>query len=139
VSTTSPPGSAARYDVPPSEGTHYGWLLFAGIILVIAGVLNVIYGIGGISKSHFYTQNAHYVFSDLKTWGWITMLVGVLQLLAGLSLWRGGLYGRIFGIGAASLAALAALLSIAGAPFLSLSIFALSILVIYGLASYGTE
>jgi hypothetical protein len=140
MSTT--PGYAPGSDVGVSrqesvdEGRGGGWLVFAGIILLVAGVLNVIYGIAGISKSHFFVANAHYVFSDLKGWGWITLILGVLQLTAAFSLFAGGTWGRVYGIAAASLAAIGALLSIPAYPFLSLALFALAIMVIYGLASY---
>jgi hypothetical protein len=125
------------WPVAPSSGRHgYGWLLFAGIVLTIAGALNVIYGIAGISNSSFYSGHGHYIFSNVKTWGWITLVLGLLQLIASISLFRGGLYGRLFGILAAGVSAVGALLSIAGSPFLSLALFLLSILVLYGIATF---
>jgi hypothetical protein len=116
-----------------------GWVTFAGVLLVIAGALNVIYGIAAIGKSSFFVQNTNYIFSDLKTWGWIGLIVGILQVLAAGSLWAGGLFGRIVGIGAASLSAVAALLSIPGYPFWSLAIFALDVVIIHQIATRGTE
>ena len=81
-----------------------GWWIFAGILLTIAGVLNIIWGIAAIAESHFFTATgAHYVFSNLKTWGWITLILGVLELFAGFSLFAGGSYGRWFGMIAAGL------------------------------------
>jgi hypothetical protein len=71
----------------------------------------------------------------LNTWGWITLLIGVLQLFASFSLMSGGGYGRFIGIVAASLSAISALLSIPAYPFWSLCIFALAIIVLYQLAS----
>jgi hypothetical protein len=116
-----------------------GWVTFAGILLVISGTLNVIYGIAAIGNSKFFVQNAHYMFSNLKTWGWITLGIGILEVLAAGSLWNGGLYGRIFGIGTASLAAIGALLSIPAYPFWSLAVFALAIVIIHQIAAHGTE
>jgi hypothetical protein len=121
----------------PAGDDGAGWVLFAGIMLALAGILNVIYGIAAISKSHFFTDNAHFIISSLKTWGWVGVLLGATQLLAASSIWRGGSFGRWFGIGAAALSAVAALMSIAGYPFLSLTLFALDVMVIYGLATYG--
>ena len=63
--------------------------------------------------------------------------VGVLQLLACVSIVRGGQFGRWFGIVVASLSAIAALLSIPAYPFWSLAVFAVDIMIIYGLAAYG--
>ena len=59
------------------KGRGFGRSIFASVLLMIGGVLNIVYGIGAISKSHFFTVNAHYVFGDLKTWGWITLLLGI--------------------------------------------------------------
>ena len=117
--------------------THSGWVTFAGVMLFIAGVLNVIYGIAAIADSSFFIQDQKYILSNLNTWGWVTLILGVLQLVAAFSLWAGHLYGRIIAIVAASLSALAALLSIPAYPFWSLAIFAIDIIVIYQVAMYG--
>lgn len=112
-----------------------GWWVFAGILLLIAGVLNVIWGIAGIGESHFVTVNgAHYVFGKLNTWGWITLILGVIEIVAGFSLFSGGTFGRWFGIFAAGLVAIGAMLDIWVLPFWSICVFALSVIVIYELA-----
>jgi hypothetical protein len=114
-----------------------GRSILAATFLLIGCVLNVIYGISAISNSHFFTQNSHYVFGDLKTWGWVTLIIGVLEGFAGVSLFQGGTFGRWFAIFAASLAAIAALLDLPAAPFWSLAVFALSLWIIHGLVLYG--
>ena len=113
--------------------------MFAAVLLVIAGVLNIIYGIGAISDANFYTSSGtHYVFSSLHTWGWITLIIGVIQLTGGFSLFSGNVYGRVIGITAATIGAVGALLSVGGAyPFWSLGIFALCVIVLHGLFVYG--
>jgi hypothetical protein len=111
-----------------------GWWLFAGILLTISGVLNIIWGIAAISESHFFVANTHFILSDLKTWGWITLILGVLQLIAGFSLFSGGSFGRWFGILTAGLVAIEALLDIPAYPFWSLCVFALSVIILYELA-----
>ena len=118
-----------------------GRVVFAAVLLLIAGILNIIYGIGAISDANFYTSGGtHYVFGSLHTWGWITLLIGIVQLTAGFSLFGGGAYGRIIGVVAASLGAIVALLAIGGPnPFWSLGIFALCLWVAYGLIVYGEE
>jgi hypothetical protein len=116
-----------------------GRAVFVAILLMIAGTLNLIYGIGAISDAHFYTSSGtHYVFGSLHTWGWITVIIGVVQLLAGFSLLGGGGFGRVIGIFAASMGAIGALLSIGGAtPFWAVGIFALCVICIHGLVVYG--
>jgi hypothetical protein len=116
-----------------------GWVTFAGVLLFIAGVLNVIYGIAAIGDSKFFVQETKYILSNLNTWGWVTLILGLLQLIAAFSLWSGGIYGRVFGIGAAGLSAIGALLSIPAYPFWSLAIFALDIIIIHQIATRGTE
>jgi hypothetical protein len=116
-----------------------GRALVAAVFLAIAGVLNIIYGIAGISNSHVFTTNAHYVFGHLRTWGWVTLLVGVIEILASLSLFAGRAFGRWFGMFAGALAAIAALLAIPSYPFLGIAIFALSLWIIHGLVLYGAE
>lgn len=117
--------------------TRSGWVTFAGVMLFIGGVLNVIYGIAAIGDSKFFIQDQKYILSNLNTWGWVTLILGVLQLFAAFSLWSGGLYGRFVAILAASLSAMAALLAIPAYPFWSLAIFAIDIIVIYQVAMYG--
>ena len=53
-------------------------------------------GIAAVGNSSFFVHNTHYVFSDLKTWGWITLVLGILEIGASLSLVGGGGYGRGF-------------------------------------------
>jgi hypothetical protein len=117
-----------------------GRAVFAAILLLIAGTLNIIYGIAAISDANFFVGNTQYVFSSLHTWGWITVILGVIQLVAGFSLLGGGTFGRVIGIAAASLGAIGALLSIGGAtPFWAVGIFALCVIIIHGLVVYGEE
>jgi hypothetical protein len=117
--------------------TRSGWVTFAGIMLFILGVLNVIYGIAAIGDSKFFIQDQKYILSNLNTWGWVTLILGALQLGAAFSLWAGNLYGRFAAILAASLGAVAALMSLPAYPFWSLAIFAIAIIVIYEVAMYG--
>lgn len=120
------------------ESTLSGWWVFAGVLLLVAGVLNIIYGIAAIGDSKFFTANATYIISGLHTWGWIILILGVLELIAAFSLFSGGEFGRWFGIFIAALNAIGALLSIPAYPFWSLAIFALAIIIIYKL-SEGPE
>ncbi len=114
-----------------------GWIVFAAILLFLAGTWNFIDGILAISSSHVYTANAHYVFSDLKTWGWIVMLLGILQLIAGMSLLSGSEWAKWFAIAVAGLNAIGQLMFIPAYPFWALAMFTLDIFIIYGVAVYG--
>src|ERR1700758_5805473 len=78
-------------------------------MLVMGGALSIIWGIAAVSSSHFFVAGASYILSDLNTWGWIVMGFGIVEILAALSIWRGGEFGRWFGILAAGLGGLAAM------------------------------
>jgi hypothetical protein len=116
-----------------------GWILFAGIMLMLVGVLNVIWGIAAISDSSFFINDTRYIISSLNTWGWVILILGAVQIVAAYSIWNGNQFGRWFGIAVAGLSAIGALMSISAYPFWSLAVFALDILVIYGLAAYGGQ
>jgi hypothetical protein len=113
--------------------------LFVGILLMVAGILNIIYGIAAVGNSHFYVEGTHYVFSSLHTWGWVTIILGVIELTASFSLFAGNVYGRVIGIAAATLGAIGALLAISdsGNPWWSLGIFAICLVCIHGLVVLG--
>jgi hypothetical protein len=117
-----------------------GRAAFAAILLLIAGTLNVIYGIAAIDNANFFADQTRYVFEDLNTWGWITLILGVIQFIGGISLLGGGGFGRFIGIVAATIGAVGALLSVGGAfPFWSLGVFAICLIVLHGLVVYGED
>jgi hypothetical protein len=115
-----------------------GSALFVGILLMVAGILNIIYGIAAVGNASFFVNDTQYVFSSLHTWGWITIILGVIQLTASFSLFAGGVYGRVIGIAAAALGAIGALLDVGGAhPWWALGIFAICLVCIHGLVVLG--
>lgn len=117
-----------------------GRVVFAATLLLIAGTLNVIYGIGALDNANIFVGDKRFIFSDLNTMGWVLIVLGVLQLTGGFSLMAGNTYGRVIGIAAGSLGAIGALLSVGGAyPWWSLGIFALCIYVVYGILAYGQD
>jgi hypothetical protein len=91
-----------------------------------------------VSDAHFWVNNTQFVFSSLHTWGWITIILGGIQLTAALSLFGGGTYGRIVGLTAATLGAIGALLDIGGVhPWWALGVFAICVICIHGLCVLG--
>ena len=139
-STTDPsgtPGPRAETGYDSDEERGFGWIVFSGVIIMIVGILNFIYGIAAIDESKFYVGNTNFVITDLKTWGWIVTIIGGIQILVGAGIWARSQAARWLGVFIASLNAIAQLLFIAGNPFLSLALFSLDILVIYGLICYG--
>jgi hypothetical protein len=117
-----------------------GRATFAAILLLIAGTLNIIYGIGALDKANIFTNDTRYIFTNLSTMGWVLIILGVIQLTGGFSLIAGNAYGRVIGIVGAGLGAIGALLSIGGNdPWWSLAIFALCIYIIQGIVVLGDD
>lgn len=116
-----------------------GWVVFAGTMLAIVGTLNIVYGIAAISNSSFYINDARYVISGLNTWGWIALILGAGQVLCAFGVWVQNTFAVWLGVAFAGLNAIAQLLMLPAYPFLSLALFGVDLLVIYGLAVHGTR
>lgn len=114
-----------------------GWLSFAAIMLGLAGIWNLIDGILALSRSKVYVAGARFVFSDLRTWGWIILVLGILLITAAFAIFTGSEFARWFGILAAGLNAIGQLMFIQAYPFWTLTMFTLDILIIYALAVYA--
>jgi hypothetical protein len=114
-----------------------GWLTFAGILLLIVGLMNFIGGIGAIDDSKFFVANTEFVIGDLNTWGWVIVVLGAMQVLTAFGLFARSSFARAAGVGFASMNALAQLLLLPAFPLWSLALFTMDILIIYGLVTYG--
>jgi hypothetical protein len=140
LSVDTPTQSAAR-DRATAAPTDIGggWLTFAGILLMIVGVMNFIGGIGAIDDSKFFVGNTHYVIGDLHTWGWVILLLGSVQILTAFGLFARNGLARGVGVVFASLAAIASLLMLPAYPLWALALFTMDILIVYGLVAYRRE
>jgi len=108
-------------------------------MLVIIGCFNLIYGIAAVANSHVFVANAHYVFGSLRTWGWITLIIGVLQLLAAAGVVAGNQWARWFAVAVLGLNAIDQMFFIPAYPFWSLTIIAVDVVALYGLCAYGSR
>jgi hypothetical protein len=117
-----------------------GRTAFAATLLLILGVLNIIYGIGALDDANVFANSQRYVLDDLNTLGWVLIVLGVIQLIGGISLMGGNAFGRIIGIVGASLGAIGALLSISGSnPWWSFGLFLLCLWIIHGIFIFGED
>ena len=124
----------ADYDAPAAGA---GWLTFTMVMLGLAGAWNVFDGILAISSSRVYAGHQTLIFSDLNTWGWVVALLGVGQVIAAIALLGGSEFARWFGIAVAGLNALGQLMFVPAYPLWAIAMFAVDVLIIYGLAAYG--
>src|SRR4051795_2656855 len=117
-----------------------GRALFAATLLLMAGTLNIIYGIGALDNANIFVNDRRFIFSDLNAMGWVLIILGVIQIAGGLSLYAGNTFGRVLGIVGGSLGAIGALLSIGGAyPWWSLALFSLCVYIVHGIFIYGDD
>ena len=121
------------------RGHGYGLVLFASILLLVIGCFNLIYGIAAVAQSHVFPPHAHYVFGDLRSWGWITLIFGCLQLLAAAGVLAGSQAARWFAVAVIALNAIDQMFFIPAYPFWSILIIAMDVIALYGLCAYGSR
>ena len=121
------------------EGRGYGMVIFAAILLVMVGFFNMIYGIAAIANSHVFAANAHYVIGNLRAWGWITLIISVLQLAAAAGILAGNQLARWFAVAVLALNAIDMMFFVPAYPFWALTIIAVDVVALYGLCAYGSR
>ena len=118
----------------------YGWKSFCGILLIVVGFFNVVDGLVAITQSNAVksalggaeTQLA--LTDNVKTWGWIVLILGVVLILAGFGLFSGSGLARFIGIVAASVNAIAQLAWMPHNETRSFVMILIDVVVIYGIA-----
>jgi hypothetical protein len=137
--TVQTPGAqrteAAVYDYVEERGD--GWVTFAGVMLMMLGIVNFIGGIAAIDDANFYVGNAQFVVSDLNAYGWAITILGAAQALVALGIWARNGFSRWMGVLFASVNAVVQLFMMPAFPLWSLAIFSIDVLIIYGLITYG--
>jgi hypothetical protein len=131
--------SAARAHERPN-GTAVGFILFAAIMMIMAGVFQAIQGLVGIFENEFYVATRNYLFQfDATTWGWIHLLVGLLVAFAGWGLLSGRTWARVVALTVVLLSALANFLWLPYYPFWALLLITLDIFVIWAITAHGGD
>jgi hypothetical protein len=125
--------------VDRAEGKGLGLVIFAAVLLLVVGSFNLIDGIAAISKSHVFTANATYVIGDLRAWGWVVLIFGVLQILAGGGVMVGNQVARWVGVMLIACNTIAQLFFIPAYPFWSLLIISVDVVALYALCLYGSR
>jgi len=135
-STTRPAWRTGGRD---AEGRGYGLIIFAAVLLLVLGFFNMIYGIAAIANSHVFTANAHYVIGGLRAWGWVTLILSVLQLVAAAGILAGNQLARWFAVAVVGLNAIDMMFFVPAHPFWALTIIAVDVVALYGLCAYGSR
>jgi hypothetical protein len=136
----TPVGSSADYG--PSYATRpdpgRGWLTFAAVIFMVAGIANALWGIAALVNDNYFTAD-ELLFGDLSMWGVFYLLLAAGQLLTAWLILRRSAVGAVLGIGLTLIHVLVAMMSIAAYPLWTVIVLAIDGLIIYGLTVHGFE
>ena len=117
-----------------------GWAGFAGVMLVIIGVMDIIQGIVALAEDEFFVITQEWVFEfDVTTWGWIHLIGGVILVASGIGIFSGNVLARIVGVVVAGLVAIVNFAWLPYFPVWSIIIIAICIAVIWALTAHGRD
>jgi hypothetical protein len=123
-----------------SSGAWAGWVWFAAVVTMIIGTFNIFQGLAALfNDEYFVVTDAGLLVFDFTAWGWITLILGIVMVLAGFGLLSGRGWARWFTIVLAGLNAVAQAGFLSAYPIWALIIIALDIIVIYALAARWRE
>jgi hypothetical protein len=136
-------GPATEYVTggPPAASGWSGWVVFAGVMLVLLGCFQVIEGLVALFDDGFYLVRPRglVLHVDYATWGWVHLALGLLMVLTGLGLMAGNIVARVVGVLLALLSAVVNLAFVAANPVWSVLVIALDVVVIYAIVVHGRE
>lgn len=122
------------------QGFAVGGSIGAAIILVTVGIVQIFQGIAAVAENEMFVVGIEYVYKfDLTTWGWIHIVFGAVVLLAGLALFTGATWARVFAIVIASLSIIANFLWLPYYPWWSVLIIALDVVVIWAVSTWNAD
>ena len=117
-----------------------GWTGFAGVMLVVAGVFDIIQGIVAIAEDQFFVITEDWVFQfDVTTWGWIHLILGIVLILSGVGLFSGNVLARTVGVAVAAVTMVANFAWLPYYPIWSIIVIAICIAVIWALTFHGRD
>ncbi|WP_055689771.1 DUF7144 family membrane protein [Streptomyces prasinus] len=131
----------ARAHTPSAKHESAGGLtLFGGVMLMLAGILNIVRGIAGIAQDDVFVATQNYVFKfDLTSWGWIHLVLGAAAVVVSVGLFQAGTWARVAGVAIGGLIMIANFISLPYAPVWSVVMIALSGVMIWALCTVRRE
>lgn len=124
----------------PESGSAVAGYVFAGVIMIIAGIFSGIAGLAAIIDDEFFVVSANYAFEvDTTTWGWIHLILGIVVVCAGAALFAAKTWARVVGVTFVTLSAIANFFLIPYYPFWAILIIALDVWVIWALTRHVSK
>jgi hypothetical protein len=142
MAATSQGTSRGRTQARQQEPSGWaGWVVFAGAMLILVGIFQVIQGLVAVFDDGFYLVRPSGLVVDVNytTWGWTHVLIGIVGVLAGLGLLAGNIVARVVGVIVAMVSAVVNMAFVAAYPVWSLMLIALDVIVIYAIVAHGRE
>ena len=137
VGRTADPGRSVDPDYNIAAA---GTILFAGIIMIVAGAFHIIQALVALFNDQFYVAGQEYIFKfDLTSWGWIHLLGGVILVLGGIFLFRGAVWARILAVVLASLSAILNFMWLPYYPLWGIIIIVLDVLIIWAVLAHARD
>lgn len=117
-----------------------GWAMFAGIMLIISGVFDVIQGIVALANDEFFVIGVDYVFKfDVTSWGWIHIIGGIVLVASGAGIFSGNVMARTVGVIVAGLSIVWNFAWLPYYPIWSIITIAIGVTVIWALTAHGQD
>jgi hypothetical protein len=116
-----------------------GWMLLAGTVLGIAGIMRIFDAIWAFRFNGQLPENfdGAVLGTSLTTYGWLYLIIGVVLIVASLAVLTESQFARWIGIAAGAIGAISAIAWMPYYPVWSITYIVLGVLVIYALAVYG--
>ncbi|WP_329005844.1 hypothetical protein OHA18_20900 [Kribbella sp. NBC_00709] len=140
-STTATHRRPGEVEVPEWPSRWVGWILFAGVMMIVLGMIHAFQGLVAIyDDTYFLVRTARLaVHLGYETWGWIHLAVALFVIVAGVALLNGRLWGRVIGVVLAVLSLLLNMAFLAAYPSWSTITIAVDVLIIWALTVHGHE
>lgn len=116
-----------------SSARSSNWVTFAGIMFLVAGFANVIWGIGALAEKEYLPEDG-LLFSSLTFWGVISLLWGLVLLVGSYLVLTEAPSGRLVGIVLAVVSAIFWFIALPVLPIWGLTAIIINSLIIYGLS-----
>jgi hypothetical protein len=131
------------YDQPISYDQRTGWtgwITFAAVMMILAGSLNLFYGIiAAVNDEWVVFTNRANVYLDISEWGWVHIIVGAVVLISGLGLFSGNILARTVAVVVASISLLVNFFFIPVYPLWAITVIVIDLLVIWAVTAHGRE
>ena len=124
----------------PAPTAWVGWIAFAGLMMIVTGVLGALAGLAAIVRDETYVQGPSRVWIfDETAWGWIHLLIGIGVVAIGAMMLRGGVISMALGAGVIVLHMIAHFQWMGMYPWWSMVVIAIDVLILYAMIVHGGE